>query len=603
MKIKLFLIWLAGVTVLNFSAQAIVKYPEGSRTVAGVQLLQDRDNPLSYYYIPQFPRLSTRPDGSFEFMCIKYVGKAGDESSGGLFHALVEFTMPASMVDSLQQLLQKEVPGAQIAGPVPLQQDLEGEQKGAVSFKVISSIFNQENGSNPFSTQLVTSGFAPLTPGSKSAIAARLNQAGATLLWESMNGSTSDVSVALQGYYVAAVSAYNAVVTAEMETVYEHFSRLYNDQEGFTKTQLRKISDELVQKQVLKIDVFDPSAGMGVDAKSTEKILDLVTDKLIELMFDAQAGWAKAPEREVAIENNQIKGRQERGWFSTVFGGTEDVPYYTDHQFVIKNRKDVRTNTFYLNLSKATTMKVPVYTSGNLGGLYKALGNNEQYFKIVNLDDPDFQQRDVHFQVDGQYAESFGQILNFVSVSFRKKYGGSQSDITKDVHFDAKDIAAGVSLKSIMYPRLGATNADWLDYEYQIRWSFKGNQQLISQPAIADGWLKNKSPVVSLIPPFVKRDIEIDADRKIMKEAGIHSVVLKLYVVLSGKPQVQKTITLRSNDPENTNKLALYHDKGEPIAYQLVWFSPEGKWTTPVSELKEDYFFLSPPDRTGFVRE
>ncbi|AHM59361.1 hypothetical protein D770_05470 [Flammeovirgaceae bacterium 311] len=589
--------------VITFSALAIVKYPEGSRTVAGVQLLQDRDNPLTYYYIPQFPRLATKPDGTFEFMCIKYVGKGGEESNGGLFHALVEFILPASMVDSIQGLLQKEVPGALIAGPVPLQHDVDGKQEGSVSFKVISSIFNNSDGKNPFSSQVLTSGFAPLTPGSKSAIAARLNQAGATLLWESMNGSTSDVSVALQGYYVAAVSAYNAVVTAEMETVYEHFSRLYNDQEGFTKTQLRKVSDELVQNQVLKIDVYDPSAGMGVDAKSMEKILDLVTDKLIELMFDAQAGWAKAPDREVAVENDQIKGRQERGWFSTVFGGTEDVPYYTDHQFVIKDRKDVRTNTFYLNLSKATSMKVPVYTSGNLGGLYKALGNNEKYFRIVSLDDPDFQQREVHFQVDGKYAQSFGQILNFVSVSFRKKYGNSQSDITNDIHFDAKDLAEGISLKSIKYPRLGAGNSDWLDYEYQIRWSFKGNQQIVSQPAAADGWTKNKSPVVSLIPPFVKRDLEIDADRKSMLDSGIHSAVVKLYVVLSGKPQVQKTITLRNNDPENSNKLSVYHDKGEPIAYQLVWYSPGGKWVTPLTELKEDYFFLSPPDKTVFAKD
>ena len=52
-------------------------------------------------------------------------------------------------------------------------------------------------------------------------------------------------------------------------------------------------------------------------------------------------------------------------------------------------------------LAKSSTIKVPVDTAGNLGGLYTALKNDPRYFRIVDLDDPAFEFRPVHFQVDG----------------------------------------------------------------------------------------------------------------------------------------------------------------------------------------------------------
>src|SRR5207247_3422851 len=138
--------------------------------------------------------------------------------------------------------------------------------------------------------------------------------------------------------------------------------------------QVRKVIDDLQRKQALKIEVFDRSVGLGIRATDMEAILQVVTDKLIELMFDHTSGWSKEPDREVAVEAGQIKGRQDRGWFSEVFGGAQDTPYYTDNQYVLKKRTDIRHNVFAMTLSKSTTIKVPVDTAGNLGGLYKSLG-------------------------------------------------------------------------------------------------------------------------------------------------------------------------------------------------------------------------------------
>ncbi len=70
-----------------------MNYDVGQRTIDGIQLLQDASDASAYYYLPQYPRLATKADGTFEFVCLKYVGGAA-ATNGGLFHALVEFTLP-----------------------------------------------------------------------------------------------------------------------------------------------------------------------------------------------------------------------------------------------------------------------------------------------------------------------------------------------------------------------------------------------------------------------------------------------------------------------------------------------------------------------------
>src|SRR5438128_277160 len=155
-----------------------------------------------------------------------------------------------------------------------------------------------------------------------------------------------------------------------------------------------------------------------------QALVDTITAKLTEPMFDTKTGWSADPPREVAVEQGQILGRRERGFFSKLFGGAPDEKYYTDDQFVLKKRTDVRQNTFSFVLTKNSTVKVPINTSGNLRGIYGDLKNDPRYFRVVNLADPAFEFRSVFFQVDGEYAGSFQDAINFVAVNVRKKQPG-----------------------------------------------------------------------------------------------------------------------------------------------------------------------------------
>src|SRR5439155_911893 len=258
-------------------------------------------------------------------------------------------------------------------------------------------------------------------------------------------------------------------------------------------------------------------------------VLQLVTDKLVELMFDSKTGWAADPQREAAVEANQIQGRQERGWFSSVFGGSEDTKYYTDNQYVLKNRRDIRQNKFILNLSKKSTIKVPLDTAGNLGGLYNAMGQDERYFRVVNLADAAFEFRPVYFQVDGDYIDSFQDALNFVTVNFRKNYPG-KAPFTKAITFNRADVEAGKTTQNVAFPRLGMTTEDWTAYEYQVRWSLRGGPT-VSVPASQDRWTKGSDAALSLTPPFEKRVVEIEADRSLFGDRGVRAAGLWCFPV------------------------------------------------------------------------
>jgi hypothetical protein len=573
--------------------EALVNFDSGQRVIDGVQLLQDAADPSVYYYLPKLPRLATRDDGSFEFLCVKYVGGT-KESNGGLLHALVEFTLPQDTVDAIEKKLKQQVPNGRIAGPVPLMQAVDTGAEGVGSFEVVSAILADKD-KGGFSRTLLKSGGLPVGPGSRAVIAALLNEQGATLLWDSLSGATSDVSVAFHAYYEAAVKAYNAKVTAKVDTIYTHFSRLSNQQRDFSRRQVRNVVDELQRTGDLKIEVLDRSAGLGIKSEDVAGILDVVTAKLVELMFDHKGGWSADPTRETAVEAGQVRGRQERGFFSRIFGGAQDTKYFSDDQYVLKNRSDIRRNAFTLTLGKSTTIKVPVDTAGNIGGLYTALKNDSRYFRIVDLSDPAFEQRPVHFQVDGDFVDAFQDSLNFVSVNIRKAYA-ERPAFTKALTFTHADIKGGKTVQSLAFPRLGATGADWTSYEYQVRWSLRDGGT-VSVPA-GEAWTKSNDAAVALTPPFERRVLEIDVDRSQFEPNGIVTAVVEVGTTLGGKARLQRKAILRASDAAATTKIAVYGDRASGSIVRVTWHGKTGKSEGKPAVLQSDYLYLTPPDLT-----
>lgn len=571
-------------------------FDTGRQQVKGIQLLQDYADHNAYYYVPTHPRVATDNEGNLQFLCVKYVDDKGD-ASGGLFHALVEFSLPDETVQALEKELKKSAPGARIVGPVPLFAAKKESEDQPGSFEIVSATLSDRGGKDHMTRSVVTSGTAPLTPGSRAAVAALLNQQGATLLWNSLGAPTSDVSVAVNAYYEAIVSGFSAHVVADVSTVYKHYSNIFNRQQDYTRRQIRDVSDELIRNGSLKIESLDRGTALGIKTEDMARLLDLVTQKLTELMFDAKTGFSTDPEREPAVEANQLPGRLERSWLSKTFGGTDDTKYYTDDQWVLKERKDIRQNIFSITLTKNGSIKVPLNTAGNIGGLYRGLKDDPRYFRIVNLADAAFEKNVVSFQVDGEYIDSFTDTVNYVAVNLRKRYADpSHETATATLRVDAAVLKTGDTVKTLSFPRLGEAGPDVRQYEYQIVWSVR-DRQPIRLPPVEGEWIHTSDPVVALVPPFEKVQIDVDADRTNFKSRNVQACVIELKYPLVGKPVQNRKATLRSSDAESSNHVTFYRDRtGSKTQIRTTWYFKDGT-TIPGAwkELTDTYMNLVPP--------
>lgn len=497
---------------------------------------------------------------------------------------LVTFTLPPDELEILREELKVFQPEARLLGPVPLQQDQEG------SFAIVSGTLSDTG----FTGNLISSGKAPVTPGSKAAVAATLTPHGATLLWDSLNRPTSDVSIALSAYYEAMLPSFNARIHADVSTVYTHFSKVRSVQKRYTKRQIRDIVDELVRTGTVEVDVFDRLPDDTAN-QAMQGLVDLVSAKLTEIIFDTTTGFTAVPEKETAVEKNQIKGRQQKGWLGKLFTGTGDQKYYTDNQYVLKQREDINRAIFSINLTRRSVIKVPVHTAGNISGLYEEFQDNPQVFRVVNLADPAFQKRDVFFCIDGDYSGAFEEMMNFAGVAVRKVYT-DHADATGEVLFAREDIREGRLSKSWTYARLGQKDADWLGYEYRTTWSVQG-RHTVSEPPEADGWIQSSDPMVTIAPPLTRLDLEVDADRFLFENAGARSAMLEVRYSIFGKSKTERLAVMRATDADSFSTAVLFVDPESRVEYRVNWYGRSGASTRGTWQpLESSYLVLTPPE-------
>jgi hypothetical protein len=589
-------LFLSVFATLTFSsgddAFAVVMYDEGREIVNGVSFLRDKEDPTGYYYLPTTPRVVIDPaTGKPRISLIKFVDADGD-TSGGLVHFLFSLDLPPDRIEELGQELKKKVPGARIRGPVVLRAEGD-EESGGASFSIISSTLSEDRGESAFTTSLVSSGVAPVTPGSQAAVAARLSENGATLLWESLEQPTSDISVAINASYEAALPAYRGKVYANLDTVYNHFFSVLNTQQGYTKDEIRKQLDELIRTGVIEVDVTDRN-GMGVNTSQLSSLMNLVTDKLVEMLFDTTQGLSALPEQE-EVPANVVEGRQQQGFLTKLFAGTGNQKYVTDNQYTVRKREDVKRATFSLVFTQNTTIRVPFNTTGNISGLHEVYGEDEDLFRIVGLNDEAFDRREIFFEVDPGFYDAFQANINSVSVSFIKKYPNkeNQADYTEQIIFNQNDVKEGIFSKSLIYPRLGLKGAEWQEYEFRTLWSFRGGKS-VGLPEEMGEMQESSAPSITLAPPAELTSIELDGDAARMVDAGIRRGMVEFSYRLLGEMQAN-TIPLNPGSDEILTPVTFLHDRSTPIQYKVRWYQETGDRTESDWQTLEDtYLFLLP---------
>jgi hypothetical protein len=542
-----------------------------------------------YYYLPTNLHLSQRPDGTPEFLFLKFTTEASGGVSGALMHFLMQWDLSPAQMQELKSKLSAQARNAEVAGAVPLTQD----SANGGSFQIVSGTLSDKG----MAQAVVTSGKAPLVPGGKAAAASRLSADGAQLMAATFEKARSitDLSIALNYSYETIAPAAKGTITfdwskleKESESLRAEYSR---KQTGTSKTsdcfiifcasssrptysysydEVRNQYKFLEEKQVVKLDWMESRNDERM-AKVREAFFQYFLTSMTEKTQDQEAPPPAADKKDDAMPNI----RQGNGY------------HYSQKSF----KQNFQRKTQVMSLTARMAYKSEFQIVGNLARWYNGVRDNPKCVAAVNLNDRFFQHRDIHFILDLDGKEMFDEAVNYVTVNVRKlRDRGTPFEDRATI--DAKYLKEKGINATVTYARGEDKNPD--DYQWMAQWSLKGGKVYPEKPE----WMNGTFEGVTLKPPVVPRLIEVEADLKQLEASGVSRVTVQLHYPQFGQ-EVEENIAISpaQNQPLVSRKLFMDRDARAYVYRLIVNHKTEGKlalkWSEPVSD---NYIYAQIPE-------
>lgn len=314
----------------------------------------------------------------------------------------------------------------------------------------------------------------------------------------------------------------------------------------------------------------NPANGGGGDAGSSDKVGPATTEKSFKGSKATQEGTNK-PER-AAAEPPKAPSKKTEPAFALLASYT---------------MKTVRkTGTFRLNFNKFMTDTLQMRFDENIGNL-SSLMNDKAHFAQVNLDDPIFKQREVSVYLDGQNSADFTNFVNFVTVRLRKKHQGG--DVTNDeVRIDRENFSKSGNYFKLLYGWKEDTDRNkWMDYEYNVVWSFFGGKE------VDKGWAKGGNDAVTVAPPYTRRTLNVEADANTIMAAGVRLITVKVFYKDAAGAEQMKQATLNPASNQLSQKLDYIRPTdSNDYAYEITWRMKDGKMVSSGRKTANDDFIL-----------
>jgi hypothetical protein len=533
-------LWIFG---LASYAAAEVELDSAPLQVVNAILFKDHADPNVYYYMPNQPRLAYWPDGTPKLTFLKYTKAGKEEAKGGILHFFVKYGLDEQELNKVKQELLKINPKATIKGPLVF-------KKG--TFMVVSAAVGE---GGAFTRKIIGEGKAPLISGSEVSVSIAVTPEGATFLEEALRQPTYPVSVRFEMTYEGLTPKYHATATIHWAKVREYFDqyskwKIYKKKKlgiwtWYVRTgtgELREIRDELTSKGAVKIDIT------GED-QNLDGLMQTLVDTIMREMFDSKL--------ELPEEGSEKEGGEDKQ--------SQDRPYG-----VSTTRKKVsRTDDWTINMTKRLRQERDTGPmDASIGDVLRKFKNNKKVYDIINLDDPDLQDRVVYAILDGEDFETFKKYINFVTVSFKKVHKTGQPT-TRDVIFNAQTFAERGNMLSFVYPRLGE-GATWLSYEYKTIWSFVGGIKVEGQ------WTRSEEAAINLFPPHRYRQIDIIADEENVRAYNIKLITVTFKNKFADREKTGEVKLL----PGETllGKYEYVHAENDlNYQYQVTWLLGDGR--------------------------
>lgn len=502
-------------TTMDSEGRLTMTLRDGSSVTLYRESAPREESSHRYYYLPGSDqlRIARRPDGTPEFLFLKYIKNDEAEPLEAVLHFLIEWSLTADQEKEIaSRLASEQTPNAILAGAVPLLR--EGE---SASFTVISATLSEP----------ITSGHAPLYPGNKAAVAAYLPAAKARILAAifERDFAISDISFvmhtsfnvltpAADGKIVIDWSRYEAK-SDEWEAEYlrrvvgtrkKTFAGITTSKKpiyAYTYQEVHDHFDFLVEENVVTLDfaesVVDERVA-GLRKAFFEYFLNATTRPAIPTQF------AEAKESEDGDTIPNIRQGQ----------------YYSFRRSETSHSKQQRKTTF--NMKYRLAVRRPHSFVGNASGWYDAVKGNRRCVQTAHVEQ--LLQR-VLFQLDKSVTKAlFEQELNHVSIAVQATVNGKRSF---DDHFvlDATSFEHG-QMRKMVIPR--GPGGKLAEYKFCEQWSFRDGAILPAKPV----WQKGSHAPIVLTSPFKPQSFELEADLDDLQRNQITRVTAQIYYPQQG---------------------------------------------------------------------
>lgn len=572
---------------------AWIKLAPKLRGIYAIPALVPKAKPTAWYYLPTEPRLTFKggkPEATFlSFVTDDETGP--DAADGGLFHLMVGYGLTREEQAELAEALAAAVPGAQLKGMVELTPAGTGE-----NFVVTSGTLRDQQFAP---TGILTSGRAPTYPGGKAALAGRLSDLGAQLLFATFEKPTSDLSVTFAYDYIAKTRAFTAEISINLDRVRKltecALATQDSQQEEETKWVFAIIPiawTEEETKQVSRKQVEEAYEALLTSGAITIKIDQNLPDvevvhleqslmeMALESFLDMQRSFA-LPEDDDA----QQTGEDERG---------EELPNALNYEvYKVKRKRQNMSGRITFRVSKSMAVYRTHAMTGNLGAELKRY--EDDVFSTVILNDPFFRRGTITVDLDADALDLFeARMVNNASIEVVVPFASGRDFRDNDI-FTASKVAEGNVTRVFTFATAGEKPGDDdCPFSYIESWSLRGGGK----------WPPNPEPVcqremsVTLTPPIEGRAIEVEADLDELEGLGIRAADVLLRHRRYGKEQIE-TVKFRVARPEPYREVKLFVDKGEdertPVDYSVVFTHKEkGQLPqTPWQRLESSFVYAS----------
>ena len=542
----------------NVSQAQQIQIDRGIRA-AGLWCFPLLSDTLTYLYLPNNAFLSQDVNGKPQFSLMRYVDNSApstgsaatitEAAGGAILHFLVEYNTSPDTVAAAQQYLRDflGVDDIKVRGPVIF-------EKG--SYSLVSSVLSPADGRR--TTSLLALGEAPVLEGSKVALSFELTPQRSKILLESFQMKTPDISLAFDFSFSGLTDAYNAELLIDWNEVRESKAFEAGGSVYFISADVKASFDRLRRDNAIRLVTYG-------DDENMDALLNTVYDKLLNLLFTPVKPENVPEDKKGGLTDALSALTGSKG----LLGSRKTTGFGLHAGFQLKEMKSEGTSR--LNFNSRATVTRHHYIVFNIGDIYQRYGNNENFFRTVNIFDPDFSQREVHVSVDGSLEPEFTKFINNVTVTLRKEHQNGEETV-RELYVDRNTLINSAGRLVMTYGSIKDTNRlKWLDYEYKTIWQFmKGG-------SYTTDWLSQSASMINLFAPYERRIIDVIGDDALLRENNIRSVIVEMSYNFFGETRKSRLIIM-TGEPISDKFFEITQPLNEyGYTYSVRWIKNDGQ--------------------------